>query len=85
MDTSIRCCAFIHVDDTGTRHRGQNDLCTPIGNDHFAFFASTNSKSRINFLEPLRAGNKCYLINAKAQATLRAAGVIDGKTTREGS
>ena len=41
----------IHVDDTGARHNGRNGVCTHIGNEWFAYFESTESKSRINFLE----------------------------------
>jgi hypothetical protein len=44
----------------------QNGFCTHIGDDRFAFFATTASKSRINFLELLRAGRKDYVINAAA-------------------
>lgn len=53
---------YIHVDDTGARHAGQNGFCTHIGNDLFAWFKSTSSKSRINFLELLQAGYREYLI-----------------------
>ncbi|MDN5850554.1 MAG: transposase [Nitrococcus sp.] len=59
---------FIHVDDTGARHRGRNGYCTHIGNDFFAFFASTDSKSRINFLALLRAGDPRYVLNDQALA-----------------
>jgi len=31
--------------------------CTQIGNDHFAWFGTTGNKSRLNFLELLRAGH----------------------------
>lgn len=56
----------INVDDTGARHKGKNGYCTHIGNELFAWFQSTESKSRINFLELLRAGHKDYLLNADA-------------------
>ena len=54
----------INVDDTGARHAGKNGYCTHIGNDLFAWFESTSSKSRINFLELLRQGHGDYVINA---------------------
>ena len=41
-------------------------MCTHIGNELFAWFKSTGSKSRINFLELLRAGNKDYHMNPEA-------------------
>jgi hypothetical protein len=47
--------AWVSVDDTGARHKAANGVCTQIGNDHFAWFGSTASKSRLNFLDLLRA------------------------------
>jgi hypothetical protein len=43
---------------------------THIGNEHFACFKSTNSKSRINFLELLAAGHG-YQINDEAIAYMK--------------
>ena len=63
--------AWISVDDTGARHQGRNATCTQIGNEHFAWFATTGSKSRLNFLELLRAGHADYVINAEALAYMR--------------
>src|SRR4051794_15658720 len=48
--------AWITVDDTGAHHKAANGTCTQIGNDHFAWFGTTASKSRLNFLALLRAG-----------------------------
>lgn len=59
---------YIQVDDTGARHQGQNGYCTHIGNEFFAYFASTDSKSRLNFLEVLRGGHSDYVINDVAVA-----------------
>ncbi len=61
----------ITVDDSGARHRGNNGYVTQIGNDWFAWFASTDSKSRINFLQLLHAGNSTYCLNEHALAYLR--------------
>src|SRR5215212_972381 len=63
--------AWISVDDTGARHKAANGTCTQIGNDHFAWFGTTASKSRLNFLELLRAGHPDYVINAEALAYMR--------------
>jgi len=49
--------AWITVDDTGARHKARNGFCTQIGNAQFAWFGTTGSKSRLNFLELLRAGH----------------------------
>jgi len=57
---------WITVDDTGARHRGANAVCTQIGNDDFAWFGTTGSKSRLNFLGLLRAGHTDYVINDAA-------------------
>ena len=45
--------SFIGTDDTGARHQGKNGFCTVICNDLFAYFESTDSKSRLNFLQVL--------------------------------
>jgi hemerythrin len=62
---------WISVDDTGARHKGRNGYCTQIGNDRFTFFATTTSKSRINFLSLLRAGHTDYVLNGEAFAYMR--------------
>jgi hypothetical protein len=63
---------YVNVDDTGARHNGKNGYCTHIGNEQFAYFASTDSKSRINFLELLRAGRDEYTLNDDALAYMKA-------------
>ena len=40
----------------------RNGVATQIGDDRFAFFATSFSKSRRNFLEILRAGNEDYIL-----------------------
>src|SRR5215211_4777125 len=71
LRVGLASAAWISVDDTGARHQGRNGTCTQIGNDHFAAFATTASKSRMNFLELLRAGHTDYVINAEALAYMR--------------
>ncbi len=63
LRVGLKISGHIHVDDTGARHKGQNGYCTHIGNELFTWFQSTESKSRMNFLELLRAGNREYVIN----------------------
>jgi hypothetical protein len=60
---SARC---VTVDDSGARHQGKNGYVTQIGNADFAWFQSTESKDRINFLHLLCAGEIGYRINAAA-------------------
>ena len=63
--------AWITADDTGARHKGKNGFCTQIGNAHFTYFATTGSKSRLNFLGLLRAGHDDYVVNDEALAYMR--------------
>lgn len=66
LSTGLQISNYINVDDTGSRHKGKNGVCTHIGNELFAWFESTESKSRINFLKLLRAGSSNYCINMDA-------------------
>lgn len=72
LSTGLEISSYINVDDTGARHNGQNGYCTHIGNELFAWFESTDSKSRINFLDILRAGNKDYRVNPEALGYMKA-------------
>jgi hypothetical protein len=71
LRAGLETAAWISVDDTGARHQGTNATCTQIGNDHFAWFATTASKSRLNFLDLLRAGHTDYVVNDAALAYMR--------------
>jgi len=66
LKTGLNISNHIHVDDTGARHKGKNGYCTHIGNEYFAWFESTQSKSRINFLKLLRIDHKDFIINDDA-------------------
>jgi hypothetical protein len=66
LSAGLALSSYITVDDTGARHQGNNGYVTHIGNPHFAWFQSSESKSRINFLELLRAGQTDYRINTEA-------------------
>ena len=68
LPAALAVSAYVQVDDTGARHQGHNGACTQIGNELFAFFASTDSKSRLNFLEILRRPHTDYVINETAVA-----------------
>jgi hypothetical protein len=63
LAAGLETASYIGVDDTGARHEGKNGYCTAIGNDLFAYFESTDSKSRLNFLTVLRGGSTGYAIN----------------------
>lgn len=71
LRAGLETAAWITVDDTGARHRAANAVCTQIGNDDFAWFGTTGSKSRLNFLDLLRAGHTDYVINDAALDYMR--------------
>jgi hypothetical protein len=68
LAAGLAVSSYVGVDDTGARHQGHNGYCTAIGNDLFACFQSTDSKSRLNFLKVLRGACGGYAINAGALA-----------------
>ena len=72
LRAGLETAEWITVDDTGARQRDRNGTCTRIGNHCFAWFATTFSKSRLNFLELLRAGFEDYVINPAALDYMRA-------------
>jgi len=63
LAAGLATASYIGTDDTGARHQGRNGYCTVIGNDLFAYFESTASKSRLNFLHVLHGGQCLYAIN----------------------
>ena len=71
LRAGLSSAAWITVDDTGARHQAKNGFCTQIGNAHFTWFGTTDSKNRANFLQLLRAGHRDYVINAEALAYMR--------------
>jgi hypothetical protein len=71
LRAGLSSAKWITVDDTGARHKAANGFCTQIGNAHFAWFGTTDSKSRSNFLELLRAGHDDYVINTEALSYMR--------------
>jgi hypothetical protein len=68
LQAGLQVSAYVGVDDTGARHQGKNGYCTHIGNELFAYFESTDSKSRLNFLQILRRPHSDYVINETALA-----------------
>jgi hypothetical protein len=75
LRAGLSSAAWLTVDDTGARHKAANGFCTQIGNAQFAWFGTTFSKSRSNFLELLRAGHGDYVVNAEALAYMRQRGL----------
>jgi hypothetical protein len=75
LEAGLKISRYVNVDDTGARHAGKNGYATHIGNDLFAWFASTGSKSRRNFLDLLRAGHTDYVLSAEAIDYMKAQGL----------
>jgi hypothetical protein len=80
LRVGLEVSKYIHVDDTAARHQGNNGYCTHIGNHLFAWFESTDSKSRTNFLQLLRAGNQDYVLNEDAVEYMRLQGFPKAQT-----
>jgi hypothetical protein len=79
LSTGLELSNYVNVDDTGARHNGKNGYCTHIGNKFFAWFKSTESKSRINFLELLRASYSDYIIDTTALNYMESLKLPQGK------
>ncbi len=75
LRAGLETSPFVSVDDTGARHAGKNGFCTQIGNDWFTWFATRSSKSRLNFLDLLRAGHTDYVLNDAAYDYMRNQGM----------
>ena len=70
LQVGLETATYIHTDDTGARHQGQNGYCTVIGNDLFAHFSTTSSKSRENYLRILRGTHKDFVLNEYSRSYL---------------
>jgi hypothetical protein len=75
LRAGLASATYISADDSGARHQGKNGYVTQIGNPYFAWFESTDSKSRINFLQLLCAGESRYQINPAALHYMREQGL----------
>ena len=75
LRAGLETSPWVSVDDTGARHKAQNGFCTQIGNDWFTSFATRSSKTRLNFLDLLRAGHTDYVLNEAAFSYLRSRGL----------
>ncbi len=72
LRAGLAASRYVGTDDTGARHRGKNGYTTAIGNELFSWFETTTSKSRINFLELLRAGGEDYVLDDEALGYMQA-------------
>jgi uncharacterized coiled-coil protein SlyX len=74
LPTAREVSGVLHMDDTSARHRGKNAVCTHIGNEFFASFQTTDSKSRLNFLRLLCQPDQRYSLNEEMQTCLELLG-----------
>lgn len=77
LSAGLQNAPYIRVDDTGAKHRHQNGYCTHIGGQYFAYYKTTPSKSRLNFLQLLSQGREGYVINEACIWHLFESGVQD--------
>jgi hypothetical protein len=66
LRVGLEVSEYLTVDDSGARHQGKNGYTSRFGTEHFAWFESTQTKDRINFLSLLQGGAPSYVINAQA-------------------
>src|SRR5690606_31435110 len=74
LPTARRVSSHLHCDDTSARHQGQAAVCTHIGNELFASFSTTDTKSRLNFLRLLCQRAEQYRLCEEAHTCLEFAG-----------
>ena len=77
LTAGIEEAPYIRTDDTGAKHQHKNAYCTHIGGQYFAYYKTTSSKSRINFLKILLQGKEGYIINEAFIWHLFQSGVDD--------
>jgi hypothetical protein len=75
LRAGLETSPWVTVDDTGARHAGKNGFCTQIGNEWFTWFRTRSSKSRLNFLDLLRAGHTDYVLNDAGYEYMRNQGL----------
>ena len=71
LEVALTEADHITVDDSGARHKGKNGYVTHMGNELFAWFSSTPTKSRVNFLTLLNGGEVSYRLSPEALTYMR--------------
>ena len=67
LSAGLETAKYVHTDDTGARHQGQNGYCSVIGNDLFAPSAVPAALIRENFLRILRGPHPDFVLNEWAK------------------
>ena len=63
LPVGLAVSAYVHTDDTGARHAGHNGYTTHVGNEWFASFTTSDTKSRVNFLKILLSPSCEYMLD----------------------
>lgn len=71
LEAARASSSYFQADDTSARIQGTNGHTLAIGNDRFAYFETTHSKSRLNFLEVIRRPHTDYVFGPDAQEYFR--------------
>jgi hypothetical protein len=77
LKAGLQEAPYIRVDDTGEKHQHKSSYCTHIGGQYFAYYTTSSSKSRQNFLRILLQGKEGYTINEAMIWHLFQCGVED--------
>jgi hypothetical protein len=77
LTAGLQEAPHIGVDDTGEKHQHKSGYCTYIGGQYFAYYKTSYSKSRENFLRILLQGKEGYHINEAMIWHLFQSGVED--------
>jgi Transposase IS66 family len=67
----LKIATEIRTDDTSAPHKGGKGYCNCINTDFFTYFKSSDTKSRINFLEILSAAAPLYVLDKETISGLR--------------
>jgi hypothetical protein len=77
LSAGLQEAPHIGADDTGEKHQHKSGYCTYIGGQYFAYYKTSYSKSRENFLRILLQGKEGYHINEAMIWHLFQSGVED--------
>lgn len=77
LTAGLQEAPYIGADDTGEKHQHKSSYCTYIGGQYFAYYKTSYSKSRENFLRILLQGKEVYCINEAMIWHLFQSGIQD--------
>ena len=69
--TGLKISPEIRTDDTSAPHQKHSGYCNCINTDYFTYFKSSDTKSRINFLEILSGKNPVYVFDKETISYLQ--------------